>query len=123
MCQNILEASIGKFDNVNDLSPTDDACAIQMLNRSKNAALVVEEIKEALNKTKPTTIEYPELIPCFFAALPKVRNDVQRSLCLKQLQGMVNEHETNLDLFMSDHEFPNLVHMIFTYLNSFTQQT
>jgi len=40
----ILDASVGKFVNVNDLTPVQDSVVIQMMNASKSAQKIVLQI-------------------------------------------------------------------------------
>jgi|LauGreDrversion4_2_1035121.scaffolds.fasta_scaffold17899_3 hypothetical protein len=48
LCMIVIDAACQKFENVNDVAPTDDALVIQMMNRSQQASKIVSQINVSL---------------------------------------------------------------------------
>ena len=121
MCTTILDASTGKYINVNDLCPTDDALVIQMMNASRSALKIVSQIKQSFQQIRKTAIVYLEMVDCFLAALGCVANDVSRHMCLKQFTTMLFEHN-NIEVIFDSGSLQKLISSIFTLQIAVTQQ-
>jgi hypothetical protein len=85
LCQTVLNAILGSYDNPNDLRQLNNTLVQQVMNKSLIAREIVNQTNVALNKPKKTKLVYFELFDIFFQCVGQLGSDDSRCHIFKVL--------------------------------------
>ena len=100
----MLDAATQKFDNVNALAPEKQTLVHTIMNRSRIAEKIVDQMHDILQKPKKVKIVYFGMIKTFLKLLVQQDDDVSRYNCLNSLRGLIVENEDNLNSLLDNQE-------------------